>query len=200
MPYSKAHKQNSRERILTSAVELFSRLGFDNVTIDDLMQHAKLTRGAFYAHFDSKSDVYKHAISSAAANAFAVRSQDLALQGREWLERFISVYLSEEHIEQRNSPCPLAFMVTDVANNDPKVKSAYTKVFAGFANLISEHMAQHNQAETSQFTQALAVSAMLIGSVAIGRALEDKELRLELLKSSAEIAAQVLSLENAKML
>jgi len=196
MPYSKAHKENTRERILNSAVELFSRLGFDNVSIDELMRHAKLTRGAFYAHFESKSDVYFHAISAAAINAFAIRNDGLDLQGTDWLKHFISVYLSEEHVEQKNSPCPLAFMVTDVANSDPKVKTAYTKVFSGFNRVVRKHLSKEKLVDQRQKQKVLAVSAMLIGSVAIGRVLQDLTLRNDLLKASSEMASLILELDS----
>ena len=58
MPWNAEHKTQSRDRILSSAAQLFSHQGFDAVSIDDVMAHAGLTRGAFYAHFKSKSDMY----------------------------------------------------------------------------------------------------------------------------------------------
>ena len=57
MPWTTEHKQKSREKILSSAARLFTKKGFDAVSIDDVMRLAGLTRGAFYAHFKSKSDV-----------------------------------------------------------------------------------------------------------------------------------------------
>jgi len=192
MPYTKAHKQDTRERILNSAVELFSRQGFDNVSIDDLMQHANLTRGAFYAHFASKSDVYCHAITQATLNAFINHSIHSEFQGEAWLKQFIRIYLDSEHIENRNYPCPLAFMVTDVATSDVNVRSTYTKAYDGFAKALRKHMAQDNLAQTASRQVSLALSAMLIGSVAIGRALNDVKLRDELLSSSIEVAEQLL--------
>jgi TetR/AcrR family transcriptional repressor of nem operon len=54
MPYSLTHKQETRERIVNSARRLFNRKGFTEVTIDEIMKHAGLTRGGFYRHFDTK--------------------------------------------------------------------------------------------------------------------------------------------------
>lgn len=196
MPYSKEHKQNSRERILNSAVELFSRRGFDGVSIDDLMQHAKLTRGAFYAHFASKGDVYFHSITQATMNAITRISIHSDYQGEAWLKHFIHSYLSNDHIDRRNSPCPLAFMVTDVATSDAKVKSAYTRVFDGFAKALRSHMPQDDCVDAEKRQRSLAASAMLIGSVAIGRVLKDRKLRDELLESSSRIAQQLLISES----
>jgi len=43
MPYSREHKTQSRERILNSALRMFSEGGFEQVTIDKVMTNAGLT-------------------------------------------------------------------------------------------------------------------------------------------------------------
>jgi TetR/AcrR family transcriptional regulator, transcriptional repressor for nem operon len=48
MPYSAEHKQDTRQRILTSAARLFNRKGFSEVTIGEIMTAAGLTHGGFY--------------------------------------------------------------------------------------------------------------------------------------------------------
>ena len=58
MPYAKEHKARSKDLILNSAVELFSRYGFDKVSIGQIMNAAKMTHGAFYANFESKEALY----------------------------------------------------------------------------------------------------------------------------------------------
>jgi AcrR family transcriptional regulator len=46
--------QRTKRRILKSAFELFSEKGYKNVTVEDIIQHAKSSKGAFYNHFASK--------------------------------------------------------------------------------------------------------------------------------------------------
>src|SRR5579863_8770310 len=58
MPYPNGHRERIRSRIVDSARRLFNRSGFDNVSVDAIMADAGLTRGAFYAYFESKSDLY----------------------------------------------------------------------------------------------------------------------------------------------
>ncbi|MDH5257885.1 MAG: TetR/AcrR family transcriptional regulator [Gammaproteobacteria bacterium] len=194
MPYSKEHKQQSREKILKSAVALFCRKGFNNVSIDDLMKDAKLTRGAFYAHFESKSDVYMQAIIAAARNSDLVNDIPKDLHKDEVLSFFISSYLSNRHVSQECSPCPLAFLSTDVSTNEPKVKKTYTKVFEGFVGLISDNLP--NEFDTVQrHTVSHAISALVIGSVIIGRALNDDVIQDNLLESSKAIAMQLTGSE-----
>jgi TetR/AcrR family transcriptional regulator, transcriptional repressor for nem operon len=49
------HNQKVRARVLRAAGEAFRRDGFERARIDDVMRKAGLTRGAFYAHYASKS-------------------------------------------------------------------------------------------------------------------------------------------------
>ena len=58
MPYTKEHKSRSKDRILKSATELFFRYGFDKVSISQIMKLARMTHGAFYAHFESKEALF----------------------------------------------------------------------------------------------------------------------------------------------
>jgi len=56
MPYSKQHKQETRERILRTAARALRESGLHGhgAIISELMAQAGLTHGGFYAHFPSK--------------------------------------------------------------------------------------------------------------------------------------------------
>ena len=54
MPYTAKHKKNTRARIVECARKLFNRRGFVEVSIDEIMAEAGLTRGGFYNHFNNK--------------------------------------------------------------------------------------------------------------------------------------------------
>src|SRR5262245_64622455 len=62
MPYSKQHKQDTRERILECARRLFNSKGYLGVTIDEIMNEARLTHGGFYRHFSGKDELYAEAV------------------------------------------------------------------------------------------------------------------------------------------
>ncbi|MCU7857034.1 MAG: TetR family transcriptional regulator, partial [Candidatus Thiodiazotropha sp. (ex Lucinoma borealis)] len=68
MPYTLQHKKASRQRILESAARSFLYLGYERTGINEIMHDAGMTRGAFYAHFNSKSELYDKAMTYAAAN------------------------------------------------------------------------------------------------------------------------------------
>ena len=129
MPYSKTHKKATRDNILSHAIQLFSSAGYDQVSIDQLMQKAGLTRGAFYAHFKNKKEVYSEAIMMGARNSRIMAKKPADQTNDAWIEDLLFSYLSEAHVNQEISPCPLAFLVTDVGNNESEVKETYTRIY-----------------------------------------------------------------------
>ena len=56
MPQNPARTARTRAEILDHAGRLFRLRGYAGTNIDDVMLAAGLTRGAFYAHFNSKDD------------------------------------------------------------------------------------------------------------------------------------------------
>jgi TetR/AcrR family transcriptional regulator, cholesterol catabolism regulator len=62
MPKSKTsmrdvRSQLTRQKIYDTAVSLFLKKGYDEVTVDDICEKVGLTKGAFYAHFRSKDQI-----------------------------------------------------------------------------------------------------------------------------------------------
>lgn len=189
MPLTKEHKQQSREKMLSSAIELFSRRGYDNVSIDDVTMQAGLTRGAFYAHFKSKSDLYAQAIRQASKNNAITQEHFKGAQGKAFIRKIIDGYLSSEHVTGAISPCPLAFLATDVANKDDTIRSVYTEVFRNLSALMKAESELPTKGD--QRDVMLATSAMMIGGVVIARALTDTRLADQLLKSCRTVAHQL---------
>lgn len=46
--------RNTKGRIIESAWELFYEQGYENTTIDDIVEHSETSKGSFYHYFDSK--------------------------------------------------------------------------------------------------------------------------------------------------
>jgi len=189
MPYSKQHKNQSRERILASAISLFSRRGYDNVTLDAVMAHAGMTRGAFYNHFDSKQQLYAEGMKSGVLKNPIGKGATEGVDANEHLQRFMQSYLSQAHLKESNTPCPMAFMVTDVANHEPEVRETYTHIFKGFSERLATLM-EGDAADAPQRSQALA--ALLIGGVAVCRAFNEPKLVDEVLAACQAMAATVI--------
>ncbi len=188
MPYSSEHKQKSREKILDSALKLFTHHGYDKVTIDQLMEHAGLTRGAFYAHFSNKSDIYAESILAAVTRSQSLLPDDTSGSNHDWLKELFLSYLSHEHINQQAPSCPLAFLATDVANREPAARKAYTDVYKQLNTLIKTKLMN----DPSDYDSSFAITAMMIGGVALGRALNESETVERMLDSCRQTALRLI--------
>jgi AcrR family transcriptional regulator len=50
--------EETRARIIDSAIKLFSNRGFDASSVDDICAEAGISKGAFYHHFESKQALF----------------------------------------------------------------------------------------------------------------------------------------------
>ena len=178
MVWKASHKEESRQKILTAAADLFTRKGFNRVGIDDVMAAAGMTRGAFYAHFSSKFELYEEAILKAGRAAMQHFEENSASS-----EDLIKNYLSEEHLLSDDIRCPLACLVSDVAHDDVRVKQTYTKIFKGFLKNLQEKPESGNEESA-----VLLKAVLMIGGMALARSLTDKQLAKKILETCSEAA------------
>jgi len=54
----KEQAQETKKHIYLTALKLFETKGFDQVTVDEIVQKSKSSKGAFYGHFSSKYDIF----------------------------------------------------------------------------------------------------------------------------------------------
>jgi len=175
MPYSLKHKQQTRERIVNSARRLFNRKGFTEVTIDQIMKNAGLTRGGFYKHFDTKEQLYAHAVRqflcAGAPERWRRKHVDSCAQGQTLVRMIVNAYLSREHLDDREGSCPLVALPSDVARGGKAVKAAFRQVLGKMVEIFSA-----NLLEPEARQRALALVAMCVGAMVVARAVDDPKL------------------------
>ena len=107
MPASPARKARTRVEILEHAARLFRLRGHAGTNIDDIMLAAGLTRGAFYAHFTSKDELFAETIR--AGNGFVNRLRAGAV------ETVLDEYLDKNSLAANALACALAALPGDIA-------------------------------------------------------------------------------------
>ena len=132
MPYTTQHKQETRERIIRCARRLFNRKGFAEVTIDEIMRDAGLTRGGFYRHFTAKDELYSEALLQFtclnAPEDWQRKHVDSDAKGTALARMMMDAYLSREHFQDRDGSCPSVGLPSDVSRSSATVKRAFRKV------------------------------------------------------------------------
>jgi AcrR family transcriptional regulator len=175
MPYSIQHKHETRQRIVNSARRLFNRKGFSEVTIDEIMMHAGLTRGGFYRHFKTKEQLYAHAVRQFLCvdppELWQRKHVDLCAQGHTFARMIVNAYLSREHFDDREGSCPIVAVPSDVARGGKAVKAAFRQVLEKMVDVFAVNLSEPEARE-----RALALVAMCVGAMVIARAVDEPKL------------------------
>jgi AcrR family transcriptional regulator len=189
MPYPPEHKNETRERILQSARRLFNRKGFSEVTIDEIMTAAGLTRGGFYSHFQTKEELYAEAITQFLRNdppeAWRTLNFDPSAQGTALARMIVNAYLSRDHFDDRDGSCPMVGLPSDVARGGKVVKAAFRQVVDMMVEVFSANLAPG--AEPAR-ERALALAALCIGGMVLARAVDDDRFSDELREAARQHA------------
>ncbi|RAO75875.1 hypothetical protein CA260_17760 [Dyella jiangningensis] len=193
MPYSPEHKVQTRARVVESARRLFNRHGFEQVTIDQVMASAGLTRGAFYHHFDSKDDLYAAAVASfETCNPFATANADQVVKDPKRMARMlVDLYLSDEVLENIDLHCPLYALPSDVARAGLEPQQAYTDLMRGMRHIYRCALKGIRDADR----RAEAMVALCVGGMVLARTTNDPELRKSLRESARHQALALLKLD-----
>jgi AcrR family transcriptional regulator len=67
-----ARSEVTRRKVITSAVELFNEIGYAGTGLGHIIEHAEVTKGALYYHFDSKEALAAAIIREGSTNLFNV--------------------------------------------------------------------------------------------------------------------------------
>src|SRR5207253_6705286 len=71
-------KQQTRQRLLTAAGDVFAERGFTKATVDEIVNRVEVTRGAFYAHFRDKADVFLTLLEESRRDEMAAAAELIA--------------------------------------------------------------------------------------------------------------------------
>src|ERR1700676_4084795 len=166
MPYWSEPRERVREKILQSARRWFNRHGFNAVAIDDLMADAGLTRGSFYAYFDSKSDLYATSITAILSEKAIDNWDGVSIDPRapEVAAEIIGDYLSVSHFENVDGSCPLVALPNDVSRTEQSVRRAFESVLKALIDIFEQGLERRGDVARER---ALAMAALCVGGMVL---------------------------------
>jgi TetR/AcrR family transcriptional repressor of nem operon len=187
--YNKEHKEATRQRIIETAGRRFKQDGIDGSGIATLMGDAGLTNGAFYAHFESKDALVATVVGEELSRQ-ATGFSELP-PGRAGLEEFVGSYLSRDHRDHRSTGCAAAALLDEIGRCPKDTKQAYTK---GAKAILDEICARlEPQDPDAARGTALALYAMMVGTMQLARALSDRKLSNAVLEQGIRSAHAMLA-------
>lgn len=205
MPYPKSHKSKTKERILASATELFSRNGFQKVSIGQIMKLAKMTHGAFYAHFASKEALYNESVRLTIDNSRAARlvKGPLSLQH---LTELVANYCNLQELEAKHKPGPEAVLFNEIGSEKAEIRTLFEASYMSMKKMLETRLIALSKLKQLPFAndrKAIAdksrvILASLVGAVAIAKSLPGEAERKQVLVATQRQILLMLGVSEAE--
>ena len=173
MPYPSGHRAEVKGKIIQSARRLFNRHGFDNVSLNQIMSGAGLTRGGFYSYFQSKSDLYAEVLGCFFTDPewkSCWEGVEVDLTSTDVGPQVIRAYLSRQHFEDVENSCPMVALPSDVTRSGKSAKLAFETVFGAMVSVLERSLMQSR----TRNTRAQAIAALCVGGMVVARAMNDR--------------------------
>lgn len=170
MRYSETHKEETRRKVLKAAATAVRAKGPDGVGVAEIMAHAGLTHGGFYAHFPNKEALVAAAITEAfdqSGRRFARLTEGMS--GPEALSAFVDIYVTREHRDHPERGCPIAALSSELPRQSAAVRSAYERGVLNLIGRVARWLPDERKAH------AASLVAEMAGSVVVSRAISDPE-------------------------
>jgi AcrR family transcriptional regulator len=198
MPYPKDHKWKTKDRILKSATELFSRNGFENVSISQIMKLARMTHGAFYAHFESKEALFNASFLNTLRNTKAARLVKGPFSIKQ-LTALVTDYLNLRELEKESAPGPESILFNEIGSDNNEIKRMYEASYESIKKMLETRIIALCRLKKLPFApdreqvaeKSRAILASLVGAVALARSIPHEEEQRNILNAAQK---QILSI------
>ncbi|MDX5431970.1 MAG: TetR/AcrR family transcriptional regulator [Halomonas sp.] len=206
MPYSTNHKAKSRERILKSAIELFSRKGFEKVSIGQIMKLAKMTHGAFYAHFASKEALYHASVRETLESSRAARLVKGPLSVKHLTELVANCWNLQE-LERKHKPGPESVLFNDIGKENAEIRTLFEASYLRMKKMLETRLIALSRLKKLPFEpdreiiayKARVILASLVGAVAIAKSLPNEQERQHILDAAQRNILQMLGVDESEL-
>jgi TetR/AcrR family transcriptional repressor of nem operon len=184
--FSAEHKRESHERILEAATRLFKSRGYAGTGLKEIMEAAGLTVGTFYAHFDSKAELFCEMFQRAGSQTSEKIRLGASRAGPERaLHRLLANYLSEENLKAIDTGCPFAAMLTDLPRTSKRTRKTIESCLNDYVEAMLAATAAENVESRERF---LATFSLLFGAMALARSVASDALARDILAAARSLA------------
>jgi TetR/AcrR family transcriptional repressor of nem operon len=129
----------TRQRIIQRAAQVFNRKGFAGASIADLMEATGLEKGGIYRHFESKQELAEAAFDYAweAVSAPRERGMDEQTDSLEKLLLFVRNFVGEPP-RTVTGGCPLLNTAVDCDDGNPQLRNKARAALSGWRFRIAD--------------------------------------------------------------
>jgi TetR/AcrR family transcriptional repressor of nem operon len=190
MRYPSDQKAKAREAIVQAGAKALRTNGFNGIGVDGLAASAGVTSGAFYSNFSNKEALLEAVVAACVGKPFIDTESASLAERQDRLREFMATYISAEHCADPAAGCVMPTLSADVARSSPQVRTNYQHNMLELVGKISNVL---EGSEPERETRAWSIIAIMVGAVAISRAMPAGEAADRALDSTLQTAIGLIA-------
>lgn len=190
MRYPSDQKARAKQAILQAGTRALRTNGFNGIGVDGLAASAGVTSGAFYSNFSNKEALLEEVIETCVGEPFIASENGSLAERQQRLKDWLATYISADHRADPASGCVMPTLSADVARSNPQIRAAYTRKMLALVDKMSNAL---SGAAPDREQRAWSIVAMMVGAIAISRAMLDGEKADQALDSALQSAMALIA-------
>ena len=190
MRYPSDQKARAKQAILQAGARALRTNGFNGIGVDGLAASAGVTSGAFYSNFSSKQALLEDVIETCLGESFIDSKSGSLTERQDRLKEWLAMYIGADHRADPASGCVMPTLSADVARSNRQIRAAYKRKMLAFVRKISNVL---DVAGSDREQRAWSIVAMMVGAIAISRAMPDGEEADRALDSALQSAIALIA-------
>jgi TetR/AcrR family transcriptional repressor of uid operon len=158
------YKTDIRERIVQSAIDCFSKYGFDRSRMDDIAHTADLSKGTVYLYFKSKEDLF-YAICENNLKALKEQLSQIFATTKENLLYDAEQFYNNLHKLEKTGSEKVFFEIVAESSRNPKLQRILYEQRTKIFDVVKEYL--DLQVEREFFRKDVDTEAIASGLVAL---------------------------------
>ena len=172
MRYPSDQKARAKQAILQAGARALRTNGFNGIGVDGVAASAGVTSGAFYSNFSNKEALLEEVIETCLGEPFIDSESGSLAERQARLKEWLAMYISADHRADPASGCVMPALSADVARSNPQIRATYERRMLALVQKMSNAL---GGAGPDREKRAWSIIAMMIGAIAISRAMPDGE-------------------------
>ena len=189
MRYPSDQKAKAKQAILKAGASALRTNGFRGIGVDGLAASAGVTSGAFYSNFSNKEALLEEVIETCVGEPFIDSESGSLAERQDRLKEWLAMYISADHRADPASGCVMPTLSADVARSNPQIRAAYKRKMLELVRKMSNVL---DGARPDREKRAWSIIAMMVGAIAISRAMPDGEEADHALDSALQSATALI--------
>ena len=190
MRYPSDQKAKAQHAILQAGARALRTNGFNGIGVDGLAASAGVTSGAFYSNFSNKEALLEKVIETCLGEPFMDSESGSLVERQQRLKEWLAMYISAYHRADPASGCVMPTLSADVARSNPQIRAAYERKMLELVRKMSNIL---DGTGPDREKRAWSLISMMVGAIAISRAMPDGEEAGQVLDSALQTATALIA-------